>query len=281
MLNLLLTIFNHFILLPKLCQIDWCFSPFHPAVLSLCSASERGGTASCGSTGRLWTELQSCQPWNRNRILAPPRKCRLCNFFIWVGNNRHALYFCWGLITCWIFICPKDYLAILRNPGSLAKFSPLAWVPSGECDWSFLPSKGARMTIELEVEVLQEKSKMGHKSTHDLRRQWQSWVELGSPNPMFFPGGQNLSNFQEHIIIRGTYLIKCRFLVFLIRNSDAESACLMCIFLWPWTEIPSLCMRSLQPINIYFLLILTQGGECCQTVKYENHHIFLLIFWKL
>lgn len=121
---------------------NWCFSLFPSTILSLCISS--GWSIGCLAWG-------GCCARNRTRVLMLPRKCRLQNCFIGVGRSRQALHFCWGLIICWIFICPKDYLVIFRNLGSPASFSPLAWVPSGECDWPLLLSEGVLLIIQVEA----------------------------------------------------------------------------------------------------------------------------------
>lgn len=145
--NLLLgLIFNHSILSPKLRTTGSVDVPLRCPTQAFLSAV----LVSLAWAGILdWAaELPATKP---NGGTGLPRRCRPCNFSVCVGSRSHVLHFCWGPITCWIFICPKDYLVILRNPGSLANFSPLAWVPSGECDWPLLPSEGAWTLIKLEA----------------------------------------------------------------------------------------------------------------------------------
>lgn len=130
--NLLGFIFNLLVLLPNLKamnQIDVAFPSSLQAFLSAALVREEAqplaspqgawpGQVLVCAAGLLAME----QNWGPDSL----RTRRPCSFSVWVGNTSHVLHFCWGPIACWIFICPQDYLVILRNPDSLASFSPLA-----------------------------------------------------------------------------------------------------------------------------------------------------------
>lgn len=140
-------IFNHFILLPKLNTRSRIDVPV-PLLLScpfwLHCRWQRHNLGpdyrELGWGGMLDCAVDGPQPELGCWLSQGNAGCAASIFGLATGS--HALPFCWGLITCWIFICPKDYLVILRNPGSPANVFPSAGVPRGEHDRPFSFLKG-------------------------------------------------------------------------------------------------------------------------------------------
>lgn len=117
------------------------------------------------------------------------RTRRPCSFSVWVGNTSHVLHFLLGPYRLLNIYLSLRLFSFLRNPDSLASFSPFG-ISSQRGMWltPLLPSEGALLLIDLAA--LGAEKQKGTRKTHDCVYSYATGLRLELdlliPNPEVF-----------------------------------------------------------------------------------------------